>query len=58
MVRARYPEAKLLHGVENGKEVGRIPADPPNWVTVDGVLFGEMANLGDVMNPKKRPPPK
>lgn len=58
MIRTRYPEAKLLHGTEGSKEIGRIPADPPNWVTVDAVLFGEMANLGDTMNPKKRAPPK
>lgn len=54
MVRARHPDAKLIHGVEGGREVGRIPADPPNWVTVDAVKLGEMANLGDVMNPKRR----
>lgn len=58
MVRARYPEATLVHGVENGREIGRIPKDPANWVTIDAVLFGEMANLGDVMNPKRRAPPK
>ncbi|TWI04832.1 hypothetical protein IP90_00970 [Luteimonas cucumeris] len=56
MVRAKYPEAKLLHGTEGGKEIGRIPTDPANWVTVDAVKFGEMANLGDAMNPRRRAP--
>ena len=51
----KYPEAKVLQVIdEDGTSIGRIPPDPPNWVTVDACNFFEMARLHEAMNPRNR----
>lgn len=58
-IKDRYGEdAKILWAQDEAGEIGKIPDDPPSWITIDAVKFGEMANLGDTMNPKRRAPRK
>lgn len=63
--RARFPwlaelkdrygaNAKILWAKDERGEIGRVPPDPPSWVTIDACNFFEMANLHNVMNPRKR----
>lgn len=34
-VRAVFPNAQFIHGEEDGREIGKRPADPPNVCTQD-----------------------
>lgn len=50
-VRAVFPEARLIHGEEGGREIGKRPALPPNVVEMDLFKAYEMAEMGQ---PRRR----
>jgi hypothetical protein len=50
-VRAMFPDARLVHGEEGGREIGKRPALPPNVVEIDACKAMELAQMGQ---PKRR----
>ena len=45
-VRAMFPEARLIHGEEGDREVGKFPALPPNCMELDYFKCAELAAMG------------
>jgi hypothetical protein len=46
-----FPDARLVHGEEGGREIGKRPALPPNVVEIDACKAMELAQMGQ---PKRR----
>jgi hypothetical protein len=52
-VRAVFPEARLIHGEEGGREVGKRPTLPPNVAEVDFFKAMQMAAMGQPKGKKR-----